>query len=93
MIDVSQAVIVILILSITIILAWHLASYIAGVFNRSPSRLDWALNRVEKLIYRLGGTDPSRTMGWKEYLLSALLINVAQMTLAFLILIFQNNSS
>ncbi len=90
MIEITQAVTVILILGLTIVLARLLASYIAGVFNRSPSRLDRVLNRVENLIYRLGGIDPSHLMGWKEYFLSALLINVVQMVFAFLILIFQD---
>src|SRR5665647_2176871 len=91
MIDAIQAVSVILILGITIILAKLIAPYIARVYNRTPSRLDKLLNPIENFIYKICSIDPSHSMGWKQYFLVGLLLNVAQMIIAFLILVFQGS--
>src|SRR3989442_5399394 len=91
MIDVPQALSVILILGVTLVVAWRLAPYIARIYIRSPSRLDRLLNPIENAVYKLLGTDPTRGMGWKEYFVAGLLLNVAQMVLAFLILTFQGS--
>ena len=69
--------------------AWALAPYIVGVFKRAPSKLDRFLNPVENAIYRITGVDPNHKMGWKEYFLSALFLNIVQMAIAFAILTFQ----
>jgi K+-transporting ATPase ATPase A chain len=91
MIDAIQAFSVVLILLVTIVIARLIAPYIAGVFTRAPSRLDRVLNPVENLIYKLGGVDPEVSMGWKQYFLSGLLLNIAQMAIAFLILTLQGS--
>ena len=91
MIDVSQALSVILILGVTLVVAWRLAPYIARIYTRSPSRLDRLLDPIENATYKVLGTDPARGMGWKEYFVAGLLLNVAQMVLAFLILTFQGS--
>ena len=80
-----------LIIFIAIVLAsaWLLAPYIVRIFKRAPSRLDRLLNPVENLIYKITGVDPNHTMGWIEYFLSALLLNIIQMVIAFVILTFQ----
>ncbi len=90
MIDVTQAASVILILGVTMVLARLAAPYVTGVFNRAPSRLDRFLNPFENLIYRLVGADPRHSMGWREYFLSGLLLNVIQMAIAFIILSLQD---
>lgn len=90
MIDATQAVSVILILGTTMVLARLVAPYITGVFRRAPSRLDRFLSPVENLIYKLVGVDPQHSMGWKEYFLSGLLLNVIQMAIAFMILSVQD---
>ncbi|MCL5318829.1 MAG: potassium-transporting ATPase subunit KdpA [Thaumarchaeota archaeon] len=90
MIDASQILSLILILALTLILARLLAPYITRIFNRAPTRLDRVLNPVENGIYRITGVDSSHSMGWKEYFLAALLLNVAQILIAFLILLFQD---
>jgi K+-transporting ATPase ATPase A chain len=51
--------------------------------------MDRLLNPFENCVYKLTGVAPSHVMGWKEYFLSGLLLNVAQMVIAFLILTFQ----
>ncbi|MDV3244900.1 MAG: potassium-transporting ATPase subunit KdpA [Nitrososphaerales archaeon] len=89
MIDLEQSVIVILILASTLALARVLAPFIAGIFTRAPSRLDRFLDPFESRVYRLVGVNPARAMGWREYFFSGLFLNLAQMLVAFLILVFQ----
>jgi K+-transporting ATPase ATPase A chain len=91
MIDAIQALSVVLILGITIIIAKLIAPYIARLYNRTPSRLDKVLNPIENFIYKICSIDPEHSMGWKQYFLAGLLLNVAQMIIAFLILVFQGN--
>jgi potassium-transporting ATPase potassium-binding subunit len=89
LIDALQAVSVVLILGVTMLVAWAMAPYIARIFTRAPSRLDGVLNPFENLVYRLTGVDTNHVMGWKEYFLSGLFVNIIQMAIAFLILTYQ----
>ena len=91
MIDTVQALSVIIILGVTILLAWLIAPYITGVFKRKPSRLDKVFNPIEKFIYRITGVNTEQVMGWKQYFLAGLLLNIVMMVIGFLILIFQGN--
>jgi K+-transporting ATPase ATPase A chain len=91
MIDALQAISVVLILGITILIAKLIAPYIARVYKRAPSRLDKVLNPIENFIYKICSIDPKHSMGWKQYFLTGLLLNVAQMVIAFLILVFQGS--
>lgn len=90
MIDITQASFIVLTLGAVLALGRLLAPYVSRVFSRAPSRLDRVLNPIENFIYRLGGVNPSDVMGWKEYSLAVLLLNVLQMALAFVIFIFQD---
>lgn len=89
MIDIEQFLIVILILASALVAGKLLAPFIAGIFTRAPSRLDRFLNPIEKFVYRVTGVEPSHAMSWREYFLSGLLLNLAQMLVAFVILTFQ----
>ena len=91
MIDIIQSLSVILILGITILIAKLIAPYISRVYSRTPSRLDKILNPVENFIYKICSIDSERSMGWKQYFLIGLLLNIAQMIIAFLILVFQGS--
>jgi potassium-transporting ATPase potassium-binding subunit len=91
MIDTIQAVSVVLILGITILIAKLISPYIARVYNLTPSRFDRVLNPVENFIYKICSIDPTHSMGWKQYFLVGFLLNVAQMVIAFLILVFQGS--
>jgi K+-transporting ATPase ATPase A chain len=79
-----------LLLAVVLLSAWLLAPWIVNIYKRTPSRIDRILNPIENAIYRICGVDPSRGMGWKEYLLAALLLNIVQMAIAFVILVNQN---
>jgi K+-transporting ATPase ATPase A chain len=90
LIDIIQGSAIFLILGTAIVVGRLVAPYVSKVFERTPSRLDRILNPVENTIYKLGGVNPSRTMNWKEYFLSLLVVNVIQMILAFFIFMFQD---
>jgi len=79
-----------LILATAVILGRLLAPYITSIFTSAPNRIDRIVAPVENRIYRLLGVDPNRGMGWREYFLSAVILNIFQMSLAFIIFVFQN---
>ncbi len=91
MIDAVQALSIIIILGVTILLAWLIAPYITGVFKRKSSRLDKIFNPIEKFIYRITGVNTEQSMGWKQYFLAGLLLNIVMMVIGFLILVFQGS--
>jgi len=71
--------------------AWLIAPYITRIYTRAPSRLDRFLSPIENWIYKVAGVDGAHAMGWKEYFFAALLLNVAQMAIAFCILVLQGS--
>ena len=89
MLQFIQAAELAIILAVTLALAWPLSIHITRIFKNTPSRLDRILKPIENTIFRLTGVDPSQGMGWKEYFLAALFLNIIQMAIAFFILMFQ----
>ena len=90
MIDLIQGSVVALILGLVVLLGRLIAPYVARVFARAPSRLDRVLDPFENWIYRLGGVDSLRSMDWKEYFFSLMMLNILQMALAFAVFFFQD---
>jgi len=90
LITASEAISVVAILGAALASGDLLAPYVVRVYNGGRGRADRILDPLESRVYRLLGTDPSAGMGWKEYFLSALALNLVQMALAFLILFYQN---
>ena len=70
-------------------IAWLIAPFITGIYTKAPSRLDRFLNPIENAVYKVTGVDASHGMGWKEYFLVGLTVNILQMAIAFAILTFQ----
>ena len=91
MIDALQATTVIGILAAALLSGNYIAPYLVRVYNQESTRLDRFLDPVEKGIYRITGVETSVTMGWKQYFLAALFVNIAQMAIAFVILTFQGS--
>ena len=91
MIDVYQASAVVAILGAALISGELLAPYVVGVLKGAPSRLDKVLLPLENGVYRLTGVDTSLTMGWRQYFFAALFLNIAQMVIAFIILMAQGS--
>jgi len=90
LIDLIQGSVVALILGLVVLLGRLIAPYVARVFARAPSRLDRVLDPFENWIYRLGGVDSLRSMDWKEYFFSLMMLNILQMALAFAVFFFQD---
>ena len=90
MIQPNDLLTLLLILATAVILGRLLAPYITSIFTSAPNRIDRIVAPIENRIYRLLGVDPNRGMGWREYFLSALIVNIFQMSLAFIIFVFQN---
>src|ERR1700722_10672890 len=64
-----------LLLFLMLVLVKPLGLYMANVLEGRPI---WALRvgaPLERLMYRLGGIDPSAEMGWKRYMIALLLFN------------------
>lgn len=90
MIDLIQTSVIVLTLALVLALGRLFAPYVTRVFARAPSRLDRVLNPIESWIFKFGGVNPTRSMSWKEYATSLMLLNVLQMAFAFVIFIFQD---
>ena len=90
MIQPNDLLTLLLILATAVVLGRLLAPYITSIFTSAPNRIDRIVAPIENRIYRLLGVDPNRGMGWREYFLSALIVNIFQMSLAFIIFVFQN---
>ena len=86
-----QALAVVLIIGVALVLAKLIAPYLVAVYNRKPSRLDKIFNPIENFIYKIIGVDTEQTMGWKQYFLAALMVNVVMIIIAFLIMVFQGS--
>jgi K+-transporting ATPase ATPase A chain len=59
---------------ITIILAIPFGKYISKVFSGEKTFLDF-MAPLERLICRVCGIDPKKSMNWKEFLKAMLTIN------------------
>jgi len=91
LIDASQAVAVVAILGAALLSGKVLAPYVIRVLGRGPTRSDRYLDPLENRLYRLAGVDPATTMGWRQYFFAALFLNIAQMAIAFVILMAQGS--
>jgi potassium-transporting ATPase potassium-binding subunit len=91
LIDLLQAVVVVAILGSALVSGSLLAPYIVRVLSRGPSRFDKYLDPIENRLYKLVGVDTTLTMGWRQYFFAALYLNVAQMAIAFVILMAQGS--
>ncbi|HKI11197.1 MAG TPA: potassium-transporting ATPase subunit KdpA [Candidatus Acidoferrum sp.] len=60
--------------------------FLYRVFERKKTFLDFALRPVEKLIYRAGGVNEEREMGWMEYVGAKLLFSAVSLILLYVIL-------
>jgi len=75
---------------LTVLLAIPLGKYIAKVFSGERTFLDF-MSPLERIIYRICGIDPAKSMNWKEFLKAMLTINLVWFIYAFVMLIFQSH--
>src|SRR6266446_5198403 len=62
-----------------------LGVFMARVFDRKKTFLDFALRPIERLIYRLTGVKEEREMRWTEYGAAMLLFSAVSMVLLYVI--------
>ena len=77
-----------LIVVASLMLAWPLGIYMAGIFSAQPHASDRIFLPIEKTLYRLLGINAARGMNWKTYggafLLSNFLLFIAAFLLFFI---------
>jgi potassium-transporting ATPase potassium-binding subunit len=80
--DIMQMV---LILAITLGLAWPLGRYIARVFRGERTFMDPLARPVERLLYRVAGINPEQEMDWKHYAVALLAFNILGVIVLFIL--------
>ena len=69
-----------------VLLVKPVGAYMADVFERQPTFLDFAFNPFEKLIYKITRVDAEREMNWREYAAAFIIFSFAGTIVLFLIL-------
>ncbi|MFD2938289.1 potassium-transporting ATPase subunit KdpA [Spirosoma flavum] len=77
-----------LLFSIAVGLAILVGRYMSRVFKGERNALDF-LAPLERLIYRIGGIDPTKPMNWRQYVVAILTINGIWLVYAFVLLLVQ----
>ncbi len=76
-------------LAILVALVPLLGGYMARVYRGERVTLDLVMNPVERLVYAVGGINPTEGMTWWPYARAVLWSNLVMGVLVFLILTFQ----
>lgn len=80
---------VIAIYALTLLLAWPLGKYIAGVYSGPRGAGGAVFLPVEKALYRLFGVDPSTPMSWQGYGKALLKLHLVLVLVVFGLLMAQ----
>ena len=75
---------------ITVLLAIPFGKYIAKVYNKEKTWLDF-ISPVERFIFRICGIDTSKEMTWKQNIAALLTINMIWFVYAFVMLLTQGS--
>lgn len=81
----------ILFIILLVLLALPMGRYMAKVFSREKTFMDPLLRPLEKMIFRLTGTNEEHEMGWKQYAISLLSFNAWGMLFLFLLQLLQEH--
>jgi potassium-transporting ATPase potassium-binding subunit len=74
----------------SIAIAIPLGKYIAKVYGHEKTLIDFIMNPIEKIFYRVGGINPKKDMTWQQSLAAMLTINLVWFLLSMLILMTQH---
>jgi len=74
---------ILLYVAVLLLITKPVGVYLARVFERKRTFLDFVLRPIEKLIYRTSGVDETKEMGWKEYGVAMLLFSAASLVLLY----------
>ena len=58
-----------------VVLAYPIGKYISKVFKGEKVWSDF-MTPIEKIMYKLGGVDPTEEMSWKQFLKALLILNI-----------------
>jgi potassium-transporting ATPase potassium-binding subunit len=72
-------------LAVVLAITKPLGAFMARVFNREKTLLDFALRPIERLLYKICGVHEDREMHWTEYGMAMLLFSAVSMILLYLI--------
>jgi K+-transporting ATPase ATPase A chain len=72
-------------LAVILALTKPLGAFMAKVFNREKTLLDFALRPIERLLYKVCGVHEDREMRWTEYGTAMLLFSAVSMVLLYVI--------
>jgi K+-transporting ATPase ATPase A chain len=72
-------------LTVLLLLANPLGSYMAKVYQGERVFLDRVVDPVERFFYRLSGIDPRAEMDWKVYAIAMLLFNMLGLIVVYLL--------
>ncbi|MBL7709024.1 MAG: potassium-transporting ATPase subunit KdpA, partial [Chitinophagaceae bacterium] len=79
----------VILFTLTVMLAYPLAKYIANVFAGEKT-ITGFMNPIEKFIFRISGINPNESMNWKQFLKAMLTINMLWLVYGMFLLIFQD---
>ncbi len=77
---------IVIMYGLVVLLAIPLGKYIGKVFSNERTWPDPLLNPIDKIFYKITGTDPHKEMSWKQHLSALLTINLVWFLLAMLVL-------
>lgn len=77
---------IVIMYGLVVLLAIPLGKYIGKVFSNERTWPDPLLNPIDKIFYKITGTDPHKEMNWKQHLSALLTINLVWFLLAMLVL-------
>ncbi len=81
---------IIIILILFIVLIVPMGKYLYHISVKEPTFADPLFDKVDNVIYRICGTDPTIEMSWKKYAVSMLVTNAIMVIIGFFILRFQS---
>jgi K+-transporting ATPase ATPase A chain len=76
---------IVLYVVVLVALTKPLGGFMANVYQGERTFLSPVLGPIERAIYRLGGIDPQRETGWKQYAVAALLVNFIGFVFVYLL--------
>lgn len=82
---------IIVMFSLSVLLAIPFGKYIAKVYGGEKTLLDPIFNPFERLFYKVSGINPQKEMNWKQQMVALLTINMVWFLLGMLILMTQGS--
>ena len=82
---------IIVMFTLSVLLAIPLGKYIAKVYGGEKTLLDPIFSPIERIFYKIGGINTQTEMNWKQHMVALLTINMVWFLLGMLILMTQGS--